>query len=130
MKKFAGILCTILMLLCVSFTFVGCIDFDDDDKKSSLSVSNENISIEYTEYLGYSVKITGSISNTTGKDLSYISVEYKIYDSSNAVIGTALANANSIGAGETWKFEASSLGWFDDRPTSVKLSKIQTLKDF
>ncbi|MDE6200336.1 MAG: FxLYD domain-containing protein [Clostridiales bacterium] len=126
MKKFMAMLCTILMVLCVSFAFAGCID-DNDEK---LSVSNENVSIDYNEYLGYSVKVTGSITNTTGKDLSYISVEYKIYDGSNAVIGTALANANSIGAGETWKFEASSLGWFDERPSLVKFSEIQIIRDF
>ncbi|MDE5562765.1 MAG: FxLYD domain-containing protein [Clostridiales bacterium] len=126
MKKFMAILCTIMMILCVSFAFAGCID----DKDEKLSVSNENVSIDYNNFLGYSVKVTGSITNTTGKDLSYISVEYKIYDSSNAVIGTALANANSIGAGETWKFEASSLGWFDERPSTVKFYKIQTMKEF
>ena len=126
MKKFLITLCTVLMVLCVSFAFVGCLE----DENEKLSVSNEKISIDYNAYLGYSVKVTGTITNTTGKNLSYISVEYKIYDSSNAVIGTALANANSIGAGETWKFEATSLGWFDDRPTTVKLSEIQTMKDF
>lgn len=126
MKKFMTILSTILMVLCVSFAFTGCID----DKDEKLSVSNENVYIDYNEYLGYSVKITGFITNTTGKDLSYISVEYKIYDSSNAVVGTALANANSISAGETWKFEASSFGWFDERPATVKFSEIQIIKDF
>lgn len=125
MKKIMATLCTLLMVMCISFAFVGC---TDDDKK--LSVSNENISIDYTEYLGYTVKITGTIKNTTGNDLSYISVEYKIYDSSNAVIGTAIANANSIGKDETWRFEASSLGWFNERPAKVTFSEIQTTKDF
>lgn len=131
MKKIVTMLCAVLMAVCVSYAFVGCIDLNDNDETSSeLSVSNENISIRYIEYLGYTVKVTGFITNTTGKNLSYISVEYKIYDSSNAVIGKALANANNIGAGETWKFEASSLAWFDERPATVKMSQIQTLKDF
>lgn len=128
MKKFMATLCALLMVMCVSFAFVGCIDDDKSDKK--LLVSNENISIDYTEYLGYTVKITGTIKNTTGNDLSYISVEYKIYDSSNAVIGTAIANANSIGKDETWRFEASSLGWVNERPAKVTFSEIQTMKDF
>lgn len=128
MKKFMTALFTALMLLCVSFTFTGCDFFGDNDKK--LSVSDENISIDHNEYIGYTVTVTGTIENTTGKDLSYISVEYKIYDSSNAVIGTALANANNIGKGETWRFEANSLGWFDQRPAKVTFSEIQTLQDF
>lgn len=128
MKKFMTTLCAALMLLCVSFTFTGCDFFGNNDKK--LSVSNENISIDYNEYIGYTVTVTGTIENTTGKDLSYISVEYKIYDSSNAVIGTALANANNIDKDETWRFEASSLGWFDQRPAKVTFSEIQTLQNF
>lgn len=128
MKKFMTALCTVLMLLCVSFTVTGCDFFGDNDKK--LSVSDENISIDHNEYIGYTVTITGTIENTTGKDLSYISVEYKIYDSSNAIIGTALANANNIGKGETWRFEANSLGWLDQRPAKVTFSEIQTLQDF
>lgn len=39
MKKFMATLCTLLMVMCVSFAFVGCIDDDKSDKK--LSVSNE-----------------------------------------------------------------------------------------
>lgn len=128
MKKFMTTLCVVLILLCVSFTFTGCDFFGNNDKK--LSVSNENISIDYNEYIGYTVTVTGTIENTTGKDLSYISVEYKIYDSSNAVIGTALANANNIDKDETWRFEASSLGWFDQRPAKVTFSEIQTLQNF
>lgn len=129
MKKIMTTFCAVLLVLCVSFAFVGCID-TKDETDARLSVSSENISIDYNSYLGYSVKVTGFITNTTGNDLMYISVEYKIYDSSNAVVGKALANANSIGAGETWKFEASSLGWFDERPATVKFSKIQTIKDY
>ena len=121
MKKFMATLCTVLILLCVSLAFTGC-DFLGDNK---LSVTNENISIDHNEYIGYTVTVTGTIENTTGKDLSYISVEYKIYDSSNAIIGTALANANSIGKGETWRFRAISLGTLNQRPIKVTLSEIQ-----
>ena len=77
--------------------------------------------------LGWQVKVTGSITNTTGKNLSYISVEYKVYDNDNAVIGTALANANNIDTDETWKFEAMSFTFFDQKPAKVKLSEIQKM---
>lgn len=123
MKKFTAILCTILIVIFALFAFASC--FDDSEK---LSVSNEKVKYEFTEMLGWQVKITGSITNTTGKKLSYISVEYKIYDSSNAVIGTALANANNIGANETWKFEAMSFTFFDKKPFKVKLSEIQEMR--
>lgn len=125
MKKFTTFLCVLLTILCVSFAFSGC--FDDSKK---LSVSNESIKYEYTEMLGWQIKVTGYIENTTGKDLSYISVEYKVYDSGNAVIGTALANASNIGAGEKWKFEAMSFTFFNEKPAKVTLSEIQSMKDY
>lgn len=125
MKKFINVLYIILTVLCISFAFSGC--FDDNKK---MSVSDENIKYEYTEMLGWQVKVTGYIENTTGKDLSYISVEYKVYDSSNAVIGTALANANNISAGEKWRFEAMSFTFFNEKPAKVTFSEIQSMKDF
>lgn len=125
MKKFINVLCMILTVLCISCAFSGC--FDDNKK---MSVSDENIKYEYTEMLGWQVKVTGYIENTTGKDLSYISIEYKIYDSDNAVIGTALANANNISAGEKWKFEAMSFTFFNKKPAKVTFSEIQSMKEF
>lgn len=115
----------LLTALCALFAFSGCFDVN-----KKMSVSDENIKYEYTEMLGWQVKVTGYIENTTGKDLSYISVEYKIYDSGNAVIGTALANANNISAGEKWRFEAMSFTFFNKKPAKVILSEIQSMKDF
>lgn len=123
MKKFIATLCAVLTVLCISFAFSGCFG-------EKMSVSNENVKYEYTEMLGWQVKVTGYIENTTGSDLSYISVEYKVYDSSNAVIGTAMDNATSIGKGETWKFEAMSFTFFNEKPAKVTFSKIQSSKDF
>lgn len=123
MKKFIATLCAVLTVLCVLFAFSGCFG-------EKMSVSNENVKYEYTEMLGWQVKVTGSITNTTGSNLSYISVEYKVYDSNNAVIGTAMDNATSIGKGETWKFEAMSFTFFNEKPAKVTFSKIQSSKDF
>lgn len=38
--------------------------------------------------------------------MSYIQVEYNLYDADGAQVGTALANTNNLKAGGTWKFEA------------------------
>ena len=50
--------------------------------------------------------ITGTLTNNTDHDVSYIQVEYVLYDASGAQIGTALANTNNLKAGGSWKFEA------------------------
>lgn len=123
MKKFIVTLCAVLAVLCISFAFSGCFG-------EKMSVSNESVKYEYTEMLGWQVKVTGYIENTTGSDLSYISVEYKVYDSNNAIIGTAMDNATSIGKGETWKFEAMSFIFFNEKPAKVTFSKIQSSRNF
>lgn len=121
MKKFISVICSLVLTLTLAFCFTAC----DDAGTTDLTVSNENVSYEYTASLGWYVTITGTITNTTKRDFSYISVTYKIYDASGAVIGTALDNANNIGSGETWRFEANSFSWFDEKPASVKFSEIQ-----
>ena len=54
----------------------------------------------------YAASITGTLTNNSDQDKSYIQVEYRLYDASGAQIGTALANTNNLKAGGSWKFEA------------------------
>lgn len=56
----------------------------------------------------YAAKITGTLTNNTDKEVSYIQVEYVLYDASGAQIGTAWANTSNLKAGGSWKFEAFS----------------------
>ena len=55
----------------------------------------------------YMFKITGTLTNNTDSDKSYIQVSYNLYDADGAQVGTALANTNNLKAGGTWKFEAT-----------------------
>lgn len=54
----------------------------------------------------YGVFINGTLTNNTDNEVSYIQVEYNLYDADGAQIGTALANTNNLQPGGTWKFEA------------------------
>ena len=56
----------------------------------------------------YYAYITGTLTNNTEDEKSYIQVSYNLYDADGAQIGTALANTNNLKAGGTWKFEAIS----------------------
>lgn len=56
----------------------------------------------------YYAYITGTLTNNTEDDKSYIQVSYNLYDADGAQIGTALANTNNLKAGGVWKFEAVS----------------------
>ena len=134
MKKIGLILTVILFSL---MTFTGCFldlktDSGSDSNKVEGSASTNKVEIvgtptmevSYSEYLGYSVEISGTLKNSKNKDYSYVSVEFSIYDAQGNNIGSALDNMNNLGEGETWKFCASSLGWFDDEPVKFKLADI------
>jgi len=50
--------------------------------------------------------ITGVARNTGGKSFGYVQIEFNVYDSTGAQIGSTLANVNNLQPGGTWKFEA------------------------
>lgn len=54
----------------------------------------------------FAYKITGTLTNNTDKEKSYIQIEYVLYDAGGNQVGTALANTNHLKAGGSWKFEA------------------------
>ncbi len=56
----------------------------------------------------FAYKITGTLTNNTDKEQSYIQIEYVLYDADGNQVGTALANTNHLKTGGTWKFEAMS----------------------
>ena len=82
--------------------------------------------VEYSEYFGYSVEINGIIKNGKDRAFSYVSVEFSVYDAQGNNLGTASDSMNNLDGGETWKFNASAIGWFKDEPTSFKLADITT----
>lgn len=67
------------------------------------------ITDEALDESGYIPMIKGTLTNNSGKDLSYIQVEYVIYDSDGAQVATALANTNNLKADGVWKYEAGIL---------------------
>lgn len=85
------------------------------DNKSDAQASNSEKTVKYqvTEEAGaadsYSYKITGKLTNNSGKDTGYVQVNYNLYDAEGNQIGTALANTNNLKAGKTWAYEATSL---------------------
>lgn len=54
----------------------------------------------------FSVTISGTFTNNSGTEVSYVQVSYRLLDAEGAQIGTAYANTNNLPAGGTWKFEA------------------------
>lgn len=74
--------------------------------------------VRYDGYFAH--YISGIVKNNTTKKYSYVQITFNLYDKDGNKVGTALANENDLGAGETWKFEAIG---FDDFAT-YKLNEI------
>ena len=116
MKKVLSIVLAILMLVNLSSCF--------SSSRYEL-VGQLNMSVDYNEYLGYSVSIKGKLKNTSAMKFSYVSVTFAIYDIYGNQIETALDNVNYLQAGSTWNFDATMFGWTDVQPTSCKLVNVE-----
>lgn len=65
--------------------------------------------------------VRGNVTNTTGKNLSYVQVEINLFDASGVQIGSTVANVNNLAPSIKWSFEAPVL---DDRANSMKVAGI------
>ena len=54
----------------------------------------------------FALYIEGTVTNNSGRDLEYMQILIPTYDSEGNKVGSALANVNNLGDGETWKFKA------------------------
>ena len=115
------ILISVFVVIAIVVTIILVVSLSNTESKPKLTITDTNMSVTYNEYLGYSATITGVAENTSGKNLSYASVEFSIYDASGNNLGTALANINNLGEGDTWRFEATLFSFPSTRPTSFKL---------
>lgn len=93
----------ILSMLCTS-----CLFFDLVDENDLVTTSQPQMRVE--EIFGtYYVTITGSMKNTSNKTMDYVSVTFALYDDYGNVVGSALDNQLSLGAGQTWMYSATGM---------------------
>lgn len=118
------VLIGIFVVIAIVVVIVLAVSLSENESKPKLTISDTNMSVTYNEFLGYSATIKGVAVNTSGRDLSYASVEFSVYDASGNNLGTALANINNLGEGDTWRFEATLFDFPSIRPSSFKLVEI------
>ncbi|MDE6597998.1 MAG: FxLYD domain-containing protein [Clostridia bacterium] len=121
------ILIGVFVVIAIVVTIILVVSLSKSESKPKLTISETHMSVTYNEYLGYSATITGVAKNTSGGNFSYASVEFSVYDASGNNVGTALANINNLGKGDTWRFEATLFSFPSTRPTSYKLVEITAL---
>ena len=91
-------------------------DSSTDDAKRAPEAAEQTVQEEQEPYTvtdetpdtsnQFTYKITGTLTNNTDQEKSYIQVDYVLYDAEGNQVGTAFANTNHLKAGGTWKFEA------------------------
>lgn len=52
------------------------------------------------------LSLTGTATNTTDTELSYVQISVAFLDETEAQIGTSMANTNNLAPGQRWKWEA------------------------
>lgn len=122
--KRAIILISVFAVIAAIIVIVLAVTLTKAESKPKLTVSETHMSVTYSEYLGYSATITGVAKNTSGQNLSYASVEFSVYDANGNNLGSALANINNLGNGDSWRFEAMLMSFPSSRPTKYKLVEI------
>ena len=55
---------------------------------------------------GCALYIEGTVTNNSGRDLSYVQILIPTYDADGNKVGSAMDNINNLKDGETWKFKA------------------------
>lgn len=93
-------------------------DSDSQDSSSSTEVADQSsdytITDEKYDTSDYLPFISGTFTNNTDSDFSYVSVEYALYDKDGAKIDSAIDSTDGLKAGGTWKYEAHILSDADD----------------
>lgn len=90
-----------------------------------LQVSQSNMQVE--ELGGYYyVTITGQAKNTSSKTMDYVSITFTIYDINDNVIGNAIDNQATLGAGKVWVYSATGVS-STNKPTRYEITDITVL---
>jgi len=92
----------------------------EEEESAPYTIEKEKLS---KDDFGF-VSISGQLTNQSGSDVSYLQIEYNLYDKDGAQIGTAIDNTTNLGDGKTWKFKASSLDNVADEVDSFEVADV------
>ncbi len=118
----------VVALICI-IALTGCIIIfnvlSKDEKTPKIEIVEANVLTSTALFgFGYNAKISGVIKNITNKELSYVRIEFVIYDEAGNNLGTASTSIENFASGDTWQFEASLIGSTDTRATSFRVGNV------
>ena len=84
---------------------------EEENKVVEKEVKVDKYQVEITNSYndGYALYIEGTVTNNSGRDLTYMQILIPTYDADGNKVGSAMANINNLKDGETWKFNAMDL---------------------
>ena len=84
---------------------------EEENKVVEKEVKVEKYQVEITNSYndGFALHIEGTVTNNSGRDLTYMQILIPTYDADGNKVGDAIANINNLKDGETWKFDAIDL---------------------
>lgn len=88
------------------FALATCVVFSTAamaDNQSPVTVDNLQAMAGPISSISY---ITGTATNTKAQTIGGVFLHFNLYDSNNALVGNAIANANNLAPNDTWKFKA------------------------
>ena len=83
----------------------------EENKVVEKEVKVDKYQVEITSSYndGYALYIEGTVTNNSGRDLTYAQILIPTYDADGNKVGDAMDNINNLKDGETWKFKAMDL---------------------
>ena len=131
MKRVTFIFGLAIAIVIAAFTIFYIQDCAEDTdppltQKTELQIDESSLDWDVDKILDtYTLTITGTITNVSGRRLTYAEVTFTVYNSSNVVIGTALANINYLDSGAKWNF--SALAVTSEQPARFVFANFTTL---
>lgn len=118
----------VVALICI-IALTGCIIIfnvlSKDEKTPKIEIVEANVLTSTALFgVGYNAKVSGVIKNITNKELSYVSIEFIIYDEAGNNLGTADTSIRHFASGDTWQFEARLIGSTDTRATKFRVGNV------
>lgn len=86
-------------------------------------VDEPKMTVEYSEYIGYTASIVGVAQNISGKKINYAQVSFSLYDANDINLGSAYDNVTNLNIGDKWQVDAKYFNTSGAKPVRFVFNK-------
>jgi len=117
-KKVIEFILSVFVIACAIWAITALSGADSKQTAIEKNVVVESWDIDRESGTTY---VTGEIHNLNNTTLDYCEVDFNLYDSAGAQVGTAMDNITNLAGGGEWKFKAISTA---DNVDTAKFAKV------